>query len=221
MQPLLLQRGSSRKSLSSIDLIFRLDRYLEKTIRSAVEQHLFDVHCSGGQSSEDSESGTSSASSNVSARQRRRHHKEQEEARRNRDMEVIDKENIPSGFSNLEDCILTAQEVEKLQDNSGYLSERNKPKRQKSSTKLSELNDNQDSPVSMESFSSSRPIDRTGPDDMEVLSEESKESESGEVIFRHSQVVSTLSGNQKNFLYLLVWQQRRKRTTEIFHLRSF
>ncbi|XP_071893147.1 protein FAM13A isoform X5 [Anas platyrhynchos] len=101
--------------------------------------------------------------------------------------EVIDKENIPSGFSNLEDCILTAQEVEKLQDNSGYLSERNKPKRQKSSTKLSELNDNQDSPVSMESFSSSRPIDRTGPDDMEVLSEESKESESGEVVFRHSQ----------------------------------
>ncbi|KFQ86521.1 Protein FAM13A, partial [Phoenicopterus ruber ruber] len=166
---------SSTKSLSSIDLIFRLDRYLEKTIRSAVEQHLFDVHGSGGQSSEDSESGTSSASSNVSARQRRRHHKEQEEARRNRDMEVVNKENIPSGFGNLEDCILAAQEVEKLQDNSsGYLSERNKPKRQKSSTKLSELNDNQDSPVSMESFSSSRPIDRTGPDDMEILSEERK-----------------------------------------------
>ncbi|XP_015716702.1 protein FAM13A isoform X6 [Coturnix japonica] len=122
--------------------------YLEKTIRSAVEQHLFDVHGSGGQSSEDSESGTSSASSNGSARQRRRQHKEQEEARRNRDMEVINKENIPSGFSSLEDCILTTQEVEKLQDNSsGYLNERNKPKRQKSSTKLSELNDNQDSPV--------------------------------------------------------------------------
>ncbi|XP_037235118.1 protein FAM13A isoform X3 [Falco rusticolus] len=122
--------------------------YLEKTIRSAVEQHLFDVHGSGGQSSDDSESGTSSASSNVSARQRRRYHKEQEEARRNRDMEVVNKENIPSGFSNLEDCILATQEVEKFQDNSsGYLSERNKPKRQKSSTKLSELNDNQDSPV--------------------------------------------------------------------------
>ncbi|XP_027491909.1 protein FAM13A isoform X6 [Corapipo altera] len=122
--------------------------YLEKTIRSAVEQHLFDVHGSGGQSSEDSESGTSSASSNVSARQRRRHHKEQEEPRRNRDMEVVNKENIPSGYSNLEDCILAAQEVEKLQDaSSGYLSERNKSKRQKSSTRLSELNDNQDSPV--------------------------------------------------------------------------
>uniref|UniRef100_A0A8C4TUD6 Family with sequence similarity 13 member A n=1 Tax=Falco tinnunculus TaxID=100819 RepID=A0A8C4TUD6_FALTI len=167
--------------------------YLEKTIRSAVEQHLFDVHGSGGQSSEDSESGTSSASSNVSARQRRRYHKEQEEARRNRDMEVVNKENIPSGFSNLEDCILATQEVEKLQDNSsGYLSERNKPKRQKSSTKLSELNDNQDSPVTMESFSSSRPIDRTGPDDMEILSEESKESENDEVFFRHPQLTSSM-----------------------------
>uniref|UniRef100_A0A8C8AHM5 Family with sequence similarity 13 member A n=1 Tax=Otus sunia TaxID=257818 RepID=A0A8C8AHM5_9STRI len=105
--------------------------------------------------------------------------------------EVVNKENIPSGFSNLEDCILAAQEVEKLQDNSsGYLSERNKPKRQKSSTKLSELNDNQDSPASMESFSSSRPLDRTGPDDMEILSEESKESENDEVFFRHSQLTS-------------------------------
>ncbi|XP_063277389.1 protein FAM13A-like isoform X4 [Prinia subflava] len=162
--------------------------YLEKTIRSAVEQHLFDVHGSSGQSSEDSESGTSSASSNVSARQRRRHHKEQEEAQRNRDMEVVNKENIPSGFSSLEDCILAAQDVEKLQDtSSGYLSERNKSKRQKSSTKLSELNDNQDSPVNMESFNSSKPIDRTGPDDMEILSEESKESENDEVFFRPSQ----------------------------------
>ncbi|XP_049671078.1 protein FAM13A isoform X6 [Accipiter gentilis] len=107
--------------------------------------------------------------------------------------EVINKENIPSGFNNLEDCILAAQEVEKLQDNnSGYLGERNKPKRQKSSTKLSELNDNQDSPVSMESFSSSRPIDRTEPDDMEILSEESKESENDEVFFRHSQLTSSM-----------------------------
>ncbi|XP_032542814.1 protein FAM13A isoform X6 [Chiroxiphia lanceolata] len=107
--------------------------------------------------------------------------------------EVVNKENIPSGFSNLEDCILAAQEVEKLQDtSSGYLSERNKSKRQKSSTRLSELNDNQDSPVSMESFSSSKPIDRTGPDDMEILSEESKESENDEVFFRHSQLTSSM-----------------------------
>ncbi|CAM4657250.1 protein FAM13A isoform X1 [Lepidochelys kempii] len=167
--------------------------YLEKTIRSAVEQHLFDAHGSGGQSSEDSESGTSSASSNVSTRQRRRHHKEQDEGRRNRDVEVINKENIPSGFGSLEDCILTPQEVEKLQENnSGYIGERNKPKRQKSSTKLSELNDNQDSPVSMESFSSSRPTARAGPDDMEVLSDESKENENDDVFFMHSQQISSM-----------------------------
>ncbi|XP_041344171.1 protein FAM13A isoform X7 [Pyrgilauda ruficollis] len=107
--------------------------------------------------------------------------------------EVVNKENIPSGFSSLEDCILAAQDVEKLQDtSSGYLSERNKSKRQKSSTKLSELNDNQDNPVSMESFSSSKPIDRTGPDDMEILSDESKESENDEVFFRHSQLTSSM-----------------------------
>ncbi|XP_059700080.1 protein FAM13A isoform X6 [Haemorhous mexicanus] len=107
--------------------------------------------------------------------------------------EVVNKENIPSGFSSLEDCILAAQDVEKLQDtSSGYLGERSKSKRQKSSTKLSELNDNQDSPVSMESFSSSKPVDRTGPDDMEILSEESKESENDEVFFRHSQLTSSM-----------------------------
>ncbi|XP_060103044.1 protein FAM13A isoform X1 [Heteronotia binoei] len=162
--------------------------YLEKTIRSAVEQHLFDVHGAGGQSSEDSESGTSSTSSNVSARQRRRHHKEQEEARRNRDMEVVNKENIPSGFSSIEECMLTAQDVEKLQENSsGYIGERSKPKRQKSSTKLSELNDNQDSPLMMESFGSARPLDRRGQDDMEVLSEDSKDNESDGDLLRHSQ----------------------------------
>ncbi|XP_015266895.1 PREDICTED: protein FAM13A [Gekko japonicus] len=162
--------------------------YLEKTIRSAVEQHLFDVHGSGGQSSEDSESGTSSTSSNVSARQRRRHHKEQEEARRNRDMEVVNKENIPSGFSSIEECMLTAQDVEKLQESSsGYIGERSKPKRQKSSTKLSELNDNQDSPLMMESFGSVRPLDRRGQDDMEVLSEDSKDNENDSDLLRQSQ----------------------------------
>lgn len=61
--------------------------------------------------------------------------------------EMINKENIPSGCGSLEDCGLM-QEVEKLQENcSGYIEERSKPKRQKSSSKLSELNDNQDSTV--------------------------------------------------------------------------
>uniref|UniRef100_A0A8C7WA67 Family with sequence similarity 13 member A n=1 Tax=Oncorhynchus mykiss TaxID=8022 RepID=A0A8C7WA67_ONCMY len=62
---------------------------LERTIRSAVEQHLFDVHmCGGGQSTtEDSEWAGCSSSPVVTptARQRRRHQREQEEAQRHRD----------------------------------------------------------------------------------------------------------------------------------------
>ncbi|XP_077157016.1 protein FAM13A isoform X3 [Paroedura picta] len=102
--------------------------------------------------------------------------------------EVVNKENIPSGFSSIEDCMLTAQDVEKLQENSsGYIGERSKPKRQKSSTKLSELNDNQDSPLMMESFGSVRPLERRGQDDMEVLSEDSKDNENDGDLMRHSQ----------------------------------
>ncbi|XP_078302037.1 protein FAM13A isoform X2 [Panthera onca] len=153
-------------------------RLLERTIRSAVEQHLFDVNGPGGQSSEDSESGTSSASSSTSARQRRRQSKEQDEVRCSRDVGLIDKENIPSGFSSLEDCILSAQDVEKLYENtSGCVGERGKPKRQKSSSKLSELSENQDGLVNMESLNSTPSHERAGPDDVELMSDESKENE--------------------------------------------
>ncbi|XP_031996958.1 protein FAM13A isoform X2 [Hylobates moloch] len=151
---------------------------LERTIRSAVEQHLFDVNNSGGQSSEDSESGTPSASSATSARQRRRQSKEQDEVRRGRDKGLINKENIPSGFNHLDDCILNTQEVEKVHENtSGCAGERSKPKRQKSSTKFSELHDNQDGLVNMESLDSTRSHERTGPDDFERMSDERKGNE--------------------------------------------
>ncbi|XP_064225243.1 protein FAM13A isoform X6 [Aotus nancymaae] len=151
---------------------------LERTIRSAVEQHLFDVNNSGGQSSEDSESGTPPASSATSARQRRRQSKEQDEVRHGRDKELINKENIPSGFNNLDDCILNTQEVEKVHENtSGCVGERSKPKRQKSSTKLSELHDNQYGLVNMESLNSTGSHERTGPDDFERMSDESKGNE--------------------------------------------
>uniref|UniRef100_A0A673YWW4 Family with sequence similarity 13 member A n=1 Tax=Salmo trutta TaxID=8032 RepID=A0A673YWW4_SALTR len=70
-------------------LSISLSSVLERTIRSAVEQHLFDVHmCGGGQSTtEDSESTGCSSSPEVTptARQRRRHQREQEEAQRHRD----------------------------------------------------------------------------------------------------------------------------------------
>ncbi|XP_032188769.1 protein FAM13A isoform X9 [Mustela erminea] len=158
--------------------IMPLQRLLERTIRSAVEQHLFDVNGSGGQSSEDSESGTSSASPALSARQRRRQSKEQDEVRRGRDMGLVNKENIPSGLNSLEDCILNAQEVEKLYENtSGYIGERGKPKRQKSSSKLSELSENQDGLVNMESLNSTPSHERAGPDNVELMSDESKEDE--------------------------------------------
>ncbi|XP_045647804.1 protein FAM13A isoform X3 [Ursus americanus] len=150
--------------VSQVSNVSTTGELLERTIRSAVEQHLFDVNGSGGQSSEDSESGTSSASSATSARQRRRQSKEQDEARRGRDV--------------LEDCILNAQEVEKLYENSsGYIGERGKPKRQKSNSKLSELSENQDGLVNMESLSSTPSHERAGPDDIELMSDESKENE--------------------------------------------
>ncbi|XP_070587109.1 protein FAM13A-like isoform X1 [Erythrolamprus reginae] len=162
--------------------------FLEKTIRTAVEQHLFDVHGSSGQSSEESESGTSLTATGVYTGQRRRHHKEQDEGRRARDREVINKENIPSGFSSIEECMLNAQEVEKChENNSGYIGERSKPKRQKSSTKLSEFNDNQESSLAMETFGSLRHVDGRGPDEMEVFSEESKDSRNEDGLLMHNQ----------------------------------
>ncbi|XP_072261608.1 protein FAM13A isoform X2 [Pyxicephalus adspersus] len=172
---------------------------LERTIRSAVEQHLFDVLGPGSQSSEESESGTSSPSTSLSARQRRRHLKEQDESRKKpRDMEMINKENIPSGCGSLEDCALL-QEVEKLQDNcSGYIEERSKPKRQKSSSKLSELNDNQESTLSTESFVTSKGVDRLEFTGMEVLSEPSKENEHDKESLRLPPAVKMKIQEQQN-----------------------
>nr|KAF6431189.1 family with sequence similarity 13 member A [Rousettus aegyptiacus] len=131
--------------VSQVSNVSTTGELLERTIRSAVEQHLFDVNSSGGQSLEASESGTSSASSTTPARQRRHQSKEQDEVRHGRDMGLFNKENIPSGFTNLDDCILNVREEEKLHENtSSYIGERGKHKRQKSSSKLSELNENQD-----------------------------------------------------------------------------
>ncbi|XP_053462053.1 protein FAM13A isoform X2 [Nycticebus coucang] len=169
---------ASSAHASQVSSVSTTEELLERTIRSAVEQHLFDVNSSGGQSSIDSESGPSSASSTTSTRQRRRPSKEQDEGRCGRDKGLINKENIPSGFNNLDDCILNTQEVEKLHDStSGSVGDRSKPKRQKSSTKLSEFNENQDGVVIMEGFSSTQSQEKTGPGDLERTSNESKENE--------------------------------------------
>ncbi|CAB1327288.1 unnamed protein product, partial [Coregonus sp. 'balchen'] len=86
--------------LSSIQCRSDLTNVLERTIRSAVEQHLFDVQmCGGGQSTtEDSESTGCSSSPEVTltARQRRRHQREQEEAQRHRDRSRAGTNNMES-----------------------------------------------------------------------------------------------------------------------------
>uniref|UniRef100_A0A8C9B7W2 Family with sequence similarity 13 member A n=1 Tax=Phocoena sinus TaxID=42100 RepID=A0A8C9B7W2_PHOSS len=165
--------------VSQVSNVSATGELLERTIRSAVEQHLLDVNSSGGQSSEDSESGTSSASFSTSTKQRRRQSKEQDEVRHGSDMGLINKENIPSGFNNLDECVLNAHhEVEKLhEDTSGYTGERGKPKRQKSSSRLSELSEHQDSLVNMESLNPTPSHERIGPDDVELTSDGSKENE--------------------------------------------
>ncbi|XP_051784075.1 protein FAM13A isoform X5 [Erpetoichthys calabaricus] len=140
---------------------------LERTIRSAVEQHLFDVH-----SSEDSESGTPVSPAGT-ARQRRRQLKEQDEARRHRDMEDLNKENIPSADDNLQ----AFQDGDKKQrDSSGAFIEENvKLKRQKSTSKLSELHENQDGSLIMEGFGASRFQERPRHENEDCLLDERKQ----------------------------------------------
>ncbi|XP_039606096.1 protein FAM13A isoform X2 [Polypterus senegalus] len=140
---------------------------LERTIRSAVEQHLFDVH-----SSEDSESGTPVSPAGT-ARQRRRQLKEQDEARRHRDMEDLNKENIPSADDNQQ----AFQDGDKKQrDSSGAFIEENvKLKRQKSTSKLSELHENQDGSLIMEGFGASRFQERPRHENEDCLLDERKQ----------------------------------------------
>ncbi|XP_043084970.1 protein FAM13A isoform X3 [Puntigrus tetrazona] len=69
-----------------------LTNFLEKTIRSAVEQHLFSSHMPTGQSSEGLGPTGHSSSPVTTARERRRHLREQEESFRVEG----DKENVPS-----------------------------------------------------------------------------------------------------------------------------
>uniref|UniRef100_A0A5F8GTD0 Family with sequence similarity 13 member A n=1 Tax=Monodelphis domestica TaxID=13616 RepID=A0A5F8GTD0_MONDO len=188
--------------VSQVNNVSTTGELLERTIRSTVEQHLFDVQTSGSQSSEDSECGGSPASSTVAARQKRWQKKNQNDIRQNRERAFINKENIPSEFSSLEDCILTTQEAEKFQENNCvYIEENSKPKRQKSSTRLSEINDNQDSHVNMENINSSRTQERFGCDDiLELMSDKSKENSSDGKYPPHSQLILQMRKPRKTGL---------------------
>ncbi|KAF4019791.1 hypothetical protein G4228_011543 [Cervus hanglu yarkandensis] len=96
----------SSAHVSQVSSVSTTGELLERTIRSAVEQHLFDVNSSGGQSSEDSESGTSSSSS-TSTKQRRRQAKEQDEIRHSRDVEIPNNfESHPLSVTSVETQVL-------------------------------------------------------------------------------------------------------------------
>ncbi|XP_039659151.1 protein FAM13A isoform X5 [Perca fluviatilis] len=122
--------------------------FLDRTIRSAVEQHLFDVNPVGDQSSEDSEltPWPSSPRATPTARQRRRHQREQQEEglrhkERNRAASVradTNKENIPSSsLGNVGEDTAKSQGGQ-----SGHAERTHKPS--KHSPTLVKLTDNQE-----------------------------------------------------------------------------
>ncbi|XP_036430869.1 protein FAM13A isoform X3 [Colossoma macropomum] len=138
-----------------------LAHYLERTIRSAVEQHLFDVHMQAGQSSpQGSESAGHSASPVTTARQRRRQQRELEE-NREKFRDDIDKENIPSRGLSGSVSISASEEDERRLDSA---QEGTRPRKPKHSPTLTELSHIQDSPTL---YRSSRPHDRNMSDSME------------------------------------------------------
>ncbi|KAM9363719.1 protein FAM13A [Symphorus nematophorus] len=130
--------------------------FLDRTIRSAVEQHLFDVNPSGNQSSEDCQSTPCPPSPSVTptARQRRRHQraKQEEELRhkeRNRAASVradTNKENIPSSGGSSSGSV--GEDTGSSADSQGGQSVRAertpKPRKWKHSPTLVQLTDNQD-----------------------------------------------------------------------------
>ncbi|XP_041496326.1 protein FAM13A isoform X2 [Microtus oregoni] len=165
--------------VSQVSNVSTTGELLERTIRSAVEEHLFDVNSSGDQSSEDSETGPPSPSS-TPTRHRGHQFKKQDDVWHGRDKELINKENIPYGFHSYDECVVNSQEAERLpEDTCDCAGERSKPKRQKSSSRLTELSENHEGLLNVDSLSSVPSHGRPGPEAVELRSNESKENGSG------------------------------------------
>ncbi|CAO2605138.1 Protein FAM13A, partial [Lemmus lemmus] len=165
--------------VSQVSNVSTTGELLERTIRSAVEEHLFDVNSSGDQSSEDSEPGPPSASS-TPTRHRGHQFKKQDDVWHGWDKELINKENIPFGFHSYDECVVNSQEAERLpEDTCDCVGERSKPKRQKSSSRLTELSENHEGLLNVESLSSMPFHGRPGPEALELRSNESKENGRG------------------------------------------
>ncbi|XP_042340984.1 protein FAM13A [Plectropomus leopardus] len=130
--------------------------FLDRTIRSAVEQHLFDGNPVGDQSLKDCELTPHQPSPRVTptARQRRRHQREQQEEglrhkERNRAASVredTNKENIPSssGSSSASVGEDTGSSVDSQGAQSGHAEHTPKHRKSKHSPTLVQLTDNQD-----------------------------------------------------------------------------
>ncbi|XP_046726389.1 protein FAM13A isoform X2 [Silurus meridionalis] len=139
--------------------------YLERTIRSAVEQHLFDAHMQPDQGlQQSSESAGQQASFPITAaRQRRRQQRESEE-NRERSRYDTDKENIPSSGLN-STANVSISSTEETERRLATADEDSRSRKAKYSPTLSELSHNQGS---LSHHSAPRSHDRNMEDNMEA-----------------------------------------------------
>ncbi|KAI5107731.1 protein FAM13A isoform X4 [Silurus meridionalis] len=142
-----------------------LAHYLERTIRSAVEQHLFDAHMQPDQGlQQSSESAGQQASFPITAaRQRRRQQRESEE-NRERSRYDTDKENIPSSGLN-STANVSISSTEETERRLATADEDSRSRKAKYSPTLSELSHNQGS---LSHHSAPRSHDRNMEDNMEA-----------------------------------------------------
>ncbi|XP_062379114.1 protein FAM13A isoform X3 [Sardina pilchardus] len=187
-----------------------LAQFLERTIRSAVEQHLFDVHMHGGQSSDDPDTNCQLASPVTTARQRRRQLREQEEVQRQRDREGINKENNPS-IGVINNSSVGEERLEHTHSHTHTHTHAQKrtvegPRHRKSKhavPTLAELRDNQDPPsvhppLSKECFKVSKAHDQASPENMEysqVWDEHHRDQDNGSAQTPAMKIQEALSGS--------------------------
>ncbi|XP_029114911.1 protein FAM13A isoform X3 [Scleropages formosus] len=150
---------------------------LERTVKSAVEQHLFGGRVCGGQSSEDSEQVARAppAPPTPTARQRRRQQREQLQEQRHNNTEDGDKENIPAVLD-------TPGEGDRRLGRQGHTQGSPRLRQPRENPTLAQLQDNQHSPSAEECLSASPAQDRTGASDTEAADRRRdgrKESDSG------------------------------------------
>ncbi|XP_069024241.1 protein FAM13A isoform X1 [Embiotoca jacksoni] len=127
--------------------------FLDRTIRSAVEQHLFDVNLLGDEHIENVTTGPSSPMATATARQRRRQQREQQEEgprhrQKNRAASVRadrNKENIPSSGDSSSGSVGedASSSVDSQGGQSSHAERTHKPRKSRHSPTIVQLTDNQ------------------------------------------------------------------------------